>query len=179
MFHRTCWTDSLVNPRSKQWSFAPPSWHRGKPLSLFLELCYHLLFRVNLFLCLFSPSVSCNLTSMLQFVSLPFISTLGLFLCLSCVYGHPHLFSGIDSWCWYSCPHTCAHTRPVLQCFHCAFACVCLCQHWLSGASSAILWWYMFGSVSSYSDMQTKHHSKLSLLSRKYGEWSGDRGNVI
>lgn len=131
--------------------------------------------------CVSSPLflVSCNLTSMLQFVSLPFISTLGLFLCLSCVYGHPHLSSGIDSWCWYCCPHNCAHTCPVLQCFHCIFADVCLCQHWLSEASSAILWWYLFGSVSSYSDMQTKHHSKLSLLSRKYGKWSGERGNVI
>lgn len=29
MFHRTCWTDNLMKPRSKQWSFASVSWYCG------------------------------------------------------------------------------------------------------------------------------------------------------
>lgn len=97
-------------------------------------------------------SVSYNLTSIhLCFSSSVFHSFpyWAFCLCLLFVYGHPHLSSGIDSWCWHPFPHTSAHTLPAFHGFHCAFVGVLLCQHWLSGASSAVLCWCLFGSVSS------------------------------
>lgn len=52
-------------------------WMISLPFSVFLNFCYHLLLQVSLFLLLFSFPVSCNLTSMLQFIPLSFISPSG------------------------------------------------------------------------------------------------------
>lgn len=157
VFHRTCWKHSVVKCRVQQWSCAPLHWHCGWffSVSLFLSLCYHRLLDsacFSLFASLSLPSsVSSNLTSVHScFSSSLFHSFLfwAFCLCLLFVYGHPHLSSGIDSWCWHPLPHTSAHTLPAFYGFHCAFVSVLLCQHWLNRASSPILCWCLFGSLS-------------------------------
>lgn len=105
---------AFCSPELAQWMISLPS-------SVFLNFCYHLLLQVSLFLLLFSFSASCNLTSMLQFILLSFISPLGPGCTAS-----PTCLG--DSQCCHSCPHTYAHTLPALCGFHCAFVGVLLCQ---------------------------------------------------
>lgn len=121
-----------------------------------------------------SSSVSYNLTS----IHLCFSSSLfpsfpywPFCFCLLCVYGHPHLFSGIDRTVLTSFP---THLCPHISCIPWLPLCLCWCPplpaltQWGFLCNSVLVSVWISVILVWYAKM---HHLELSLQTRKHGKW--------